>query len=117
MKIVKKVLFCGIGLICLSLLFAVPSMAGKFHCTESGCSDLEAGSSVDFKCSKNVKINCNSDGQAYAASAGHYSGNRAYGVSSDSSVVYYHSKNKGEKWDTDPTASDSSAFGSGWSSL
>ena len=114
MKIVKKVLFCGIGLICLSLLFAVPSMAGKFHCTPSGCNP--SSGSVDFKCSKNVKINCNSDGQAYAASAGHYSGNRAYGVSSDSSVVYYTSKNKGADYTTDPSASDSSAFNS-WSSL
>ncbi|RLB10771.1 MAG: hypothetical protein DRG39_05565, partial [Deltaproteobacteria bacterium] len=112
MKIVKKVLFCGIGLICLSLLFAVPSMAA-FYCDSSGSHNLQSGS-IDFKCSKNVQINCNSNGQTYAANAGHYSGNRAYGVSSDSSVVYYTSKDKGTSWDSSnsPSASDSSAFGS-----
>ncbi len=116
MKIVKKVLFCGIGLICLSLLFAVPNTAA-FSCNPSGCTGLASDSTnVDFKCSKNVQINCKSDGQAYAASAGHRSGNRAYGVSSDSSVVYYTSKDKGTAWTSAPGASDSSAF-SDWHSL
>ncbi len=114
MKILKKVLFCGIGIICLSLLFAVPSMAA-FHCDSSGCTGLTSGT-VNFKCSKNVRINCNSNGQTYAANSAHYSGDRVYGVSSDSSVIYYTTKNKGSEYTTSPSASDSSAF-SGWSSL
>ena len=114
MKILKKMLVGGIGLICVSLVFVVSTIAGTFSCNPSGCNPSDG--SLDFKCSKNVRINCNSDGQSYAATSGHYSGNKAYGVSSDSSVVYYTDKDKGSQWTSNPSSPNSSAFNS-WHSL
>ena len=114
MKIFKKVILTGLAMICMLLMSIAPAVA--FQCTSSGCSGITNGS-VDFKCSKNVVINCNSNGQTYAATSDHSSGDRVYGVSSDASVVYYTTKAKGSHWDSSSfSASDSSAF-SGWHSL
>lgn len=116
MKIFKKVLMVTIGIVCIGLLWVSLAMA-RITCDSSGCN--ASSGSVDFKCSKNVKIYCNSDGQTYAATSGHKSGDKAYGVTSSSSLVYYTTKTEGQEWNwTDSTHSDSSAFtGSNWHSL
>ncbi|RLB09531.1 MAG: hypothetical protein DRG27_04340 [Deltaproteobacteria bacterium] len=114
MKILKEVLKVSIGAVCVCLLCVSLAMA-TITCDSSGCTT--SSGTVDFKCSKNVRIVCNSNGQTYAAISDHFSGDKVYGVSSDSSVVYYTTKSKGEHYDTSGfTASDSSAF-SDWSSL
>ena len=101
-------------------LIALFSMTGASFAASWTVTSSEAtnsNGSIDAKASKNVTIEVNSASQSYAASAGHKSGDKAYGVASDSSIVMYKSKNKGTDWTTAPGASDSGAFGSGWSSM
>ena len=115
MKILKKVLKVSIGVVCTCMLCVSLVMAGNFTCTSSSCGSL------DFRCSKNVQIRCNSGGQSYAAISDHSSGDKVYGLSSNSSIIYYKKKSDlnitvGQHYDQDPSTSDSSAF-SDWSSL
>jgi len=79
-------------------------------------SDHHYDSIQNVKASKNVTIEVNSASQSYAASAGHKSGDKAYGVSSGSSLIMYTDKDKGDDWGTAPGASDSGAFSS-WHSM
>ena len=98
---VKKFLLC-LSLISTILFFYTFGFAGTFYCDSNGCNP--GNGSLDFKCSKNVRINCNSDGQRYAANSSHYSGDKVYGVSSDSSIVYYTTKSKGSTYNTNPSS-------------
>jgi len=93
----------------------------QWSCDDSGCNTSglsSVGDIASFQTSKNVEIQVSSASQSYAAIADHLNGDRAFGASSDSTKIYYTSKNKGDHYsDTNtPDASDSSAF-SGWSSL
>ena len=104
----------------LITLFIMTGSCFAWTVTSSGLSatdpSIHRSSINDAKASKNVTIVVNSSGQTYAASAGHLSGDKAYGVSSGSSLIMYKSKTKGQDWATAPGVSDSGAF-SGWSSM
>jgi len=110
MKILKEVLKISIGVVCVCLLCV--SLAMAFTCDSSGCTI----NSLDFKCSKNVQIRCTSNGDQYAALSDHLRGERVFGLSSDSMVIYYKKKSVDQHYNSNPSASDSSAF-SNWSSL
>ena len=118
MKILKEVLKVSIGVVCVCLLCVSLSMAAatNFTCEYTGCTGLPAGSTLDFKCSKDVKITCNSDGRSYAAISDHFYGDKVYGITSESTKVYRTDKDPRKHYDQSFTASDSSAF-NGWSSL
>ena len=90
----------------------------NWTCTDSECGTglSTAGDIASFRTSKNVQIQVNSVSQSYAAIADHLNGDRAFGTSSDSTKIYYTSKNKGAHYTESFTASDSSAF-DGWNSL
>ena len=87
-------------------------------CNEDGCTGV-SGDITEFKTSKNVQIQVNSDPQHYAAISDHNSGDRAFGTSFDSQKIYYTTKTKGSHYTGNFTASDSSAFEGveGWNSL
>ncbi len=101
-------------------IMAGASFAGTWTVTSSngGTISHHASSIQDTRASKNVTIVVVASAQSYAASAGHKSGDKAYGVSSDSTLVKYTTKTKGTDWSTSlaPTGSDSGAFNS-WDSM
>jgi len=107
-------------ILCIAtVLFFVFTSAGfcAWEVTSNGGTPENGNGSIgSFKASKNVRIRVYSGSQSYAASAGHKSGDKAYGVASDSSVVRWTTKSKGNDWTTDPSASDGTAF-STWHSM
>ena len=113
MKMLKKVLKVSIGIACACMLCVSLAMAdtSTFTCTSNSCGSL------DFRCSKNVRIVCNSDGQNYAAISDHYSGDKVYGITSGSSVIYYNTKTKGKHYATDGFDATDTADFANWSSL
>jgi len=112
----KKIAFI---FLILAFILGMSGYGYAWTCTDSGCdtSGLStAGDIASFQTSKNVQIQVNSVSQSYAAIADHLNGDRAFGASSDSTKIYYTSKNKGAHYSGTLSASDSSAF-SGWNSL
>jgi len=76
------------------------------------------GVMADFTASKNVEIHIKGVAQTYAAVSGHLNGNREFGSSSGDPKLYWKGKDAGTAVAAaDVTASDSSAFGTGWSAL
>ena len=99
-------------------LFAMSGAAFAWSVTSSGANDTTG--TCDARASNNVTIQVNSlGGQSYAASAGHTSGDKAFGVASNSSIVKYKSKTKGTAWGTtfEPGTSGADAFANGWSDM
>lgn len=70
----------------------------------------------NFRCSKNVEIHVLASAQTYAARAAHLNGNREFGSASGDPKLCWIAKDTGTDA-SDPTASDSSEFDSGWSAL
>ena len=108
----------------LAFILGMSGFGYAWTCDDSGCTTSglsSAGDIATFQTSKNVQIGVNSVAQSYAAIADHLNGDRAFGTASNSTKIYYTSKNKGKHYGggdtiTAPTASDSSAFSS-WNSL
>ena len=75
-----------------------------------------SGIMADFKTSKDVQIHVSSNATTYAAISGHLNGDKAYGAASSDSIIYQQDKDEGSNV-TDPGASDSSVFSSGWTGL
>ena len=71
------------------------------------------------KLSTNVTIIVDYSTTSYAASSKHLSGNREFGGGSSDTRIYYKDRAVGQSLPDAPTASDSTAFGTGagWASL
>ena len=107
------------GIFLLTLIFILGCGAMVFAAktfNDDGAPSGITGVLADFKTSKNVEIHVLGAAQTYAARSGHLNGNREFGSSSDDPKLHWKTKTTGTDA-SDPTKSDSSEFGSGWSDL
>ncbi len=74
------------------------------------------GSSQTFQASRNVKVYVIDDTTHYAAVSKHLNGDREFGVSADSTTIYWTAATTGTNISASPSVSTSAAF-SGWNSL
>nr|WP_320050589.1 hypothetical protein [uncultured Desulfuromonas sp.] len=111
----KKLVFLVV--LCAALTMTTSAFA-SLEFDEAGNSSA-TGVMADYKTSKNVTLVCASAAASYAAVSSHLNGTKVFGSSSGDSVIYTKNggKTAGEDYTTAPTASDSSEFTSGWSSL
>jgi len=71
---------------------------------------------LTFTPSTNVTVGVTSVAQSYAANSKHLNGDREFGAASDSTAIYWQSKDKGTAITSAPSSSGVAAF-SGWNTL
>lgn len=99
-------------MITVVLVFALSAMAF------AGGSDVSTYANPLFHSSSHVKVFAFASTSAFAAQSKHQNGTRTYGTASDSTNIAYNETTlAGKDIEDGPSASDSSAFASGWSSL
>lgn len=108
-------------MICLVLICLVASMAFALsqQVTTTAYALLDpsgAATQLTIKPSTNVTLMLESGVGGYAVAASHLNGDRVFGTSFDSQVIFWTAKTSGTQYTTAPAASNTSAF-SGWSSL
>lgn len=122
----KKIL-----LIAAVIAIAIPLAAGvSFGQTKtitatdnSGFIHYGASPSCSISLSKNVSFVYRPDStageaaQSYAIGSRHNSGNKAYGTSSDTTLIYWQVKTTGDVTGTEISDSDSDVFNTGWSAM
>jgi hypothetical protein len=110
--IMKKVIYLAL-IVGFLVSFSVYSFAAT---TFDADGNHGTGIMLNFKTSKDVQIHVSSNATTYAAVSGHHNGDKSYGAASSDSVIYWQVKAEGTD-PSDPSASDSSMFLSGWTGL
>jgi len=116
----KKIMLIPVLVLALSLM-AGPVFADATitHTATTGTIQSGTNPRCDVALSKNVSFIYDVDvasaasGQSYAIGARHFSGNKAYGTASDTTLIFWTAMTTGDVGTSQINASDST-FNSGW---
>lgn len=103
-------------LLIITIVAFTSTFALSWSVTSDGPADLDdndVNNALSFQASKKVNIDVNSTEVIFAATSKHFNGDKEYGLSSDSSVVFVNGATKGSSTQTSAPSDGASGF-SAW---